>query len=68
MLSLTVVVGLEEGVRVVGCDVGVRVVGVDDVGLVVYGSSSVEQVLYLCEKGKQIITTKHWNDLQDFVW
>jgi hypothetical protein len=51
MLSLTVVVGLEEGVRVVGCDVGVRVVGVDDVGFDVYGSV-VEQVLDLCEKGK----------------
>ena len=33
MLSLTVAVGVEEGVRVVGCDVGIRVVGVDDVGL-----------------------------------
>jgi hypothetical protein len=38
MLSLTVVVGLEEVFRVVGCDVGVRVVGVDDVSLDVYGS------------------------------
>ena len=51
----------------VGRDEGVRVVGRDDVGLDVYGSVA-EQVLDLCEKGKQRITRKHWNDLQDFVW
>jgi hypothetical protein len=51
----------------VGRDEGVRVVGFDDVGLDVYGSVA-EQVLDLCEKGKQRITRKHWNNLQDFVW
>ena len=51
----------------VGRDEGVRVVGFGDVGLDVYGSVA-ELVLDLCEKGKQRITRKHWNNLQDSVW